>query len=185
MCTSLIRRLSLPMYILIMVLVSTLIFLQNADRPTEIGITFPDPVKNPSAFTITMNITIFYEQYNSNIFLNPYNLWDLAPAALISLNHTNDTRSISNQYPQPSTRQPRTDSYSVFSSLRTMDSKRKGLRVSSAFFQRNYLSNGRVNETVATNEELSDLRRPGAMDGIPPFVKNCTCVYVWSFASLV
>ena len=116
------------------------------------------------------------EQHSSNIFLNPYNLWDMTPAAPMSLNHTNHTYSISNQYPQPTTNQPRTGPYPVFSSLRTMDSKRKGLRVSFAFFQRNYLPDGRVNETVATVEELSDLWKPGAMDGIPPFVMNCNCI---------
>ena len=51
--------------------------------------------------------------------------------------------------------------------LRRMDSKRKGLRVTFAFLQQNYLPDGRVNETVATVEELSDLWKPGAMDGIP------------------
>ena len=81
-----------------------------------------------------------------------------------------------NQYPQLTTQQPRTDSYLVFSSLRMMDSKRNGLRVSFAFFQRNYLPDGRVNETVATVEELSDFWKPGAMDGIPPFVMNCDCI---------
>ena len=78
----------------------------------------------------------------------------MSPAALTSLNHNNDRYPISNQYPQPTTHQPRTDSYPVFSSLRTMNSKRKGLRVSFAFFQRSYLPDGRVNETVATVEEL-------------------------------
>ena len=81
-----------------------------------------------------------------------------------------------NQYPQPTTQQPRTDSYPVFSSLRTMDSKKKGLRGSFAFFQRTFLPDERVNETVATVEELSDLSKPGAMDGIPPFVMNCNCI---------
>ena len=100
----------------------------------------------------------------------------MSPAALTSLNHNNDRYSISNQYPQPTTHQPRTDSYPVFSSLRTMNSKRKGLRVSFAFFQRNYLPDGRKNETVATVEELSDLWKLGAMDGIPPFVMNCNCI---------
>ena len=57
-----------------------------------------------------------------------------------------------------------------------MDSKKKGLRVSFAFFQRKYLPDGRVNETVATVEELSDLLKPGAMDGIPPFVMKCNCI---------
>ena len=98
------------------------------------------------------------------------------PAAFISLNHTNDTYSVSSQYPQLETHQSRTDSHPVFSSLRTTDSKRKGLRVSFAFFQRNYLPDGRVNEAVAKVEELSDLWKPGAMDGIPPFVMNCNCI---------
>ena len=116
------------------------------------------------------------KQHSSNIFLTPYILWDMSAAALTSLNHNNDRYSISNQYPQPTTHQPRTDSYPVFSSLRTINSKRKGLRISFAFFQRNYLPDGRVNETVATVEELSDLWKPGAMDGIPPFVMKCNCI---------
>ena len=116
------------------------------------------------------------EQHSSNIFLNPYILCDMVPAALMSLNHTNDTYSMFNQYPQPTTQQPRTGSYLVFSSLRSMDSKSKGLRVSFAIFQRNYLQDGRVNETVATVEELSDFWKPGAMNGVPPFVMNCNCI---------
>ena len=92
------------------------------------------------------------------------------------LNHTNDTYSIFNQYPQPTTQQPKTDSNPVFSPLQTMDNKRKGLRVSFGLFQRNYLQDGRVNETVAKVEELSDLWKPGAMDGVPPFVMNCNCI---------
>ena len=116
------------------------------------------------------------EQHSCNIFLSPYNLWDTVPASFMSFNHTNDTYSMFNQYPQPTTQQPRTDSYPVFSSLRTMDSKRKGLRVSFAFFQSNYIPNGRMNETVAKFEELSDPWKPGAMDGTPPFVMNCDCI---------
>ena len=115
----------------------------------------------------------FDEQHSCNIFLSPYNFWDMVPATLMSLNHTNDNYSMSNQYHQPSTHQSRTDSYPVFSSLRTMDSKKKGLRLSLAFFQRNYLRDGRVNKTVVTVEDLSDLWEPGAMDAIPPFVTNC------------
>ena len=67
---------------------------------------------------------------------------------------------MSNQYPQPTFQQPRTDSYSVFFSLRTIDSKRKGLRGSFALFQRNLKPDGRLNETVAKVEELSDLWKP-------------------------
>ena len=43
------------------------------------------------------------EQHNSNIFSNPYNSWDMVPAAIMSLNHTNDTYSMFNQYPQLTT----------------------------------------------------------------------------------
>ena len=82
------------------------------------------------------------EQHSSNIFLNPYNLWDTVPAALMSLNHTNDTYSMFHQYPQPTSQQPRADSYPMLSPLRTMNSKMKELRVSFAFFQRNYLPDG-------------------------------------------
>ena len=116
------------------------------------------------------------EQHSSNIFLNPYKIWDMVPAALMSLSHTSDTYSTFNQHPQPTTQQPRADSYPLFSSLRKMNSKSKGLRVSFAFFQRNYLADGRMNGTVAKVEELSDLWKPGAMDGTPPFVMKFNCI---------
>ena len=100
----------------------------------------------------------------------------MVPAALMSLNHTSDTYSLFNQYLQQTIQQPRTDSYPVVSSLRTMESKRKGLRVSFAFFLRIYLQDGRVNETGATVEELSDIWKPGAMDGNAPFAMKCKCI---------
>ena len=59
-----------------------------------------------------------------------------------------------------------------------MEKKKKILRVSFALFQRNDLSEGRVNETVATVEELSDLSQPGTMDGIPPFVMKFNIIQV-------
>ena len=101
------------------------------------------------------------ELHSSNNFLSPHNSRDMVPAALMSLNHTNDRYSISVQYPQPTTKRTRTDSFPVFSSLPTMDSERKRLRVKFAFFQRNYLPDGRINETVAKVEELSDLWEKG------------------------
>ena len=100
----------------------------------------------------------------------------MVAAALMSLSHTNDTYSTINQNPQPRTQLPRADSYPLFSSLRTMNSESEGLHVSFAFFQRNYLADGRMNETVAKVEELSDLLKPGVMDGTPPFVMSCNCI---------
>ena len=97
----------------------------------------------------------------------------MVPAALMSLSHTNDTYSMFNQYSQPRTKAPRANSYPVFSPLRAMNNKRKGLRVSFAIFQTNFLPDGRMNETVAKVEELSGLWKPGAMEGFPLFVMNC------------
>ena len=37
------------------------------------------------------------EQHNCIIFLNAYIIWDMVPAALMSLNHTNDRYSLPNQ----------------------------------------------------------------------------------------
>ena len=62
--------------------------------------------------------------------------------------------------------------------------RRRGLRASFAFFQSIYLADGRVNEAAPTVEELSDLRKPGAMGESPPFVMNCNCVQVWLLVSL-
>ena len=131
------------------------------------------PTWIPSNNQLTYSVD---EQHRSNIFLNPYNFWDKVAADLMSLNHTNNTYSMFKEYTQPTTQQPRKDSYPVFSSLRTMNSERKGLRVSFAFFQRNYLTDGRMNETVAKVEELIDLWKPGARDGTPPFVMSCNCI---------
>ena len=64
------------------------------------------PKCNPSNFQYNCFID---EQHKSNIFLNPYNLWDIVLAALTSLHHTDDRNSMSNQYPQPTTHPPRTD----------------------------------------------------------------------------
>ena len=41
-----------------MVLLSCLKLLQKSDRSTENGIRFPDPVKNPSAFPATINMSV-------------------------------------------------------------------------------------------------------------------------------
>ena len=91
------------------------------------------------------------EEHNFNIFVNPYNFLEMDPAALKSLNRTNDRDSMSDQYPQTAAQQPRRILCSVFSSLRTMDCKNKGLRISFPLFQK-------------------------AMDRIPPLVMNCSCI---------
>ena len=61
----------------------------------------PQCIPSNDQFTCSVD-----EQRSSNTFLKPYNLWDMVPAALMPLNHTNDTYPMCNQYPQPTTQQP-------------------------------------------------------------------------------
>ena len=52
------------------------------------------PCEKPQCISSNDQHTCFVdEQHSSNIFLNPYNLWDTVPAALMSLSRTNDTYS--------------------------------------------------------------------------------------------
>ena len=61
------------------------------DRRTENEKTFPDLVENLSASQMTITITVLLlEEHTSNISLNPYNLSDIDPAALMTLNHITD-----------------------------------------------------------------------------------------------
>ena len=85
---------------------------------------------------------------------------------------------MSNQCPQPKSHQFRTDSYPLFSSMRIMDSKRKWLRVCFAFFQKKLPAGRRVNETVATIGELTDLWKPGTMDEISQSVMKCNFYFL-------
>ena len=163
------------MQILIAVLSSSLKLLQKSDRSTENGITFPDPVKNPNALSAKINIPVLLMSSIALISFwtrTVYGTWfqQLLCYSTTLMIHTLCSISTLNQQLHNLNSNP------VFSSLQTMDSKRKGLRVSFAFFRRNYLQDGRVNETVATVEEFSDLWNPGAMDGAQPFVMNCNCI---------
>ena len=105
-----------------------------------------------------------------------WNIWDMVAAGPMSLNHTADRGSMSNQYPHRTTQQPRKNCYPVFCSLRPMDNKNKGLCLGFAFYRKNYLPDGRVDETVATVEELGDSWKTGPRNGVSPFVMNSRCV---------
>ena len=54
----------------------------------------------------------------------------------------------------------------------------EGIARQLCFHIKNYLSDGRVKETVATVKKITDLWNPGAMDGFSPFVMNCTCMWL-------
>ena len=69
LCTSLMRRTSWHMYTLIVVLLSTLKLLQKLNRSNENRSSFPDPVKNPSAFAAAINLTVVLV---SSIALTPF-----------------------------------------------------------------------------------------------------------------
>ena len=159
-------------------LISTPKHLQRSTISIQNGKTFPDAVENPIVSQLTVPTTNYSaeEGHTTTIFLNPYTIWHKDQAALMTLNNTTDRDSTSNQYPQTTTHQSWTDLYPVFPSMWPMGSKRR-IRVSFGFFQKNYLTDRRVNETVATVEELRDLWNPGARDGFPRFVMNCSCLF--------
>ena len=76
----------------------------------------------------------FYDKgHASNIFVDPYKLWDMDPAALSTLNYTPERNHMMFEFPQPSTHQPKTDIYPLFYSLGPLDDRWKELRVSFAF----------------------------------------------------
>ena len=89
-----------------MVLRSALKLLQNSDRSSENGITIPDFVKNRNVFPATINMPDLLMCSIALIFSGD-SFWDKVPAAPMPLNHTNDTYSMFNRYPQPTNQQPR------------------------------------------------------------------------------
>ena len=60
-----------------------------------------DTVKIPSASQVTINLTVFFDgEHTSNVFQDPCILWDMDPAAALSLNHTLDSDLMNFQHPQ-------------------------------------------------------------------------------------
>ena len=149
---------------------------KKSDRSTEDGFIFPVTVENPSAFPAVINIIVLLMSSIPLFSFWTRTIYETWFQQLLCHSTTLMINSMSNQFLELTTHRPRTGSCPIFSSSWTMDSNRKGLPVSFAFFQRTYLPDGRVNETVATAEELSNLWKPGAMDGIPPIVMNCICI---------
>ena len=100
-------------------------------------------------------------------------MWNMDPTALLTPNHTPDRNSMTTYFAQPSTQPPKTDVYPLVYPLGPLDGRRKGLRVSFAFFPKNQLPAAKLIEAVATVEQLSDRWKLGAMIGVLPFVMNC------------
>ena len=107
------------------------------------------------------------EQHSSNIFRTPYILRIMSPAALTLCPISTLNQQLTNL-----------EQTHIRCSFHCERSTVKGRDCASALhsFQELFFSDGRVNETVATVEELSDLWKPGAMDGVPPFMVKCNCI---------
>ena len=122
-------------------------------------------------------------EHTSKIVVNRYKFWDLYAATLITLNHMTDGDTMSNQYPQITTHQPRTDVYLLFCLLRPMkrERERKWWRARFAFFQKKTSDemDERTKQFLRLRiEELNDLWKPGARYGSPPFVMKSSCFEV-------
>ena len=154
---------------MIAVLRSSLKLLQKSDISTDNGITFPDPVKNPKAIPVTTNIPV---PLMSSIALitfwthTIYGTWfqQFLYHSTTLMIYTLCSISTLNQ--QLNNLEQTHVGCSLHCERWTVE-KEIRLRVSFAFFQRNYLPDERLNETVAKIEELSDLWKHGAMYRIP------------------
>ena len=140
------------------------------------GKAFRDPVRNPSASLVTINKNILLKSRFYLISFSTRAMYRTWSQHLLSLNDATARKCISNQCTRTTFQQPRTNVYPVFFPLRQISTKKKRLHVSFAFFQQNYLPNRRVNKIFAAIEELTGLRDPEAMDGVPPFVMNSNCI---------
>ena len=147
LCTSLMRTTSWPVKIWIKVLLSTLKLLQKPDRSIENGSTFTDPLKNPSAFPVTINITVLLMRSVSLISFWTCTIYGPWFQQLLCYSTTLmiDTLCLINPLNQQLTNLEQTH---IRCSLHC-----EGWTV-----------------------KLSDLWKPGAMDGNPPFVMNCNCI---------
>ena len=175
--SSFMRRTSWPIYIMIVEITLYPEALREVGHLTRDWKNISRSCEKPKCIPSNdQHICSIDEPLTSIIFLKAFSLWDLDPPAFMSINHTTDRESISNQYPkQQLTILEQT--YTLCSFLcDQLTVKRKKLRVSFAFFQRSCLSGGQMNGTVATFQKLRDLREPGAMDRVPSIVMNSSCI---------
>ena len=175
--TSLMRRTSWPMKIWIVLLLSTLELLQKSDRSFENGITFPNPVENPSVFPVTINITVLLMRSKTLISFwtrTIYGTWfqqRLCDSTTLMIDTLCPISTLNQQFTN-------LEQTHIPCSLHCDGWTVKGRDFAWAVhsFKEYKRPDGRVNETVAAVEELSDLWKPRSMDGIPPFVMNCNCI---------
>ena len=167
--SSLMSAIFWPRYILTPVLLLTMnMWARN-------GETIPNSVKTVNVSQAMININIFLmTSIHLSSFVDTYGFVDTVRAAFVSFNHTAFSDPMSIQYRQTSTRHPKTNLHPLFSSLGSVDSKKKGLGDCFACFPEHCWTERWVNKTVATIANLSHLWKPGAMDGIPQFLMNCT-----------
>ena len=149
----------------------------KSERSTENGITFPDPVKNPSAFPVTIGIIVLLMSSITLISFwtrTIYGTWfqQLLCCSITLMIDTLCPISTLNQQPT------NLEHTHIQRSLSCEGWRVKGRDCARqlCILSTKLPPDGRVNETVATVEELSDLWKPGAMYGIPPFVMNCNCI---------
>ena len=119
------RRITWPVYNLAVVKFPTLKLQQKSDRSTE-NVNLSRSGSKPKCISINdeHNCSTDEKQTSSTV-LKMYIFWDLDPASLMKLIHTTEKDSLSNQYPQKTIHQPRTDYYALFLSLQPVDSKKK------------------------------------------------------------
>ena len=165
------------MTILIVVLLSTMKLLQKSERLTENGYKSPGPVKNPSPFPVTIGITALSM---SSITLISFWTRKYCGTWFQQLLCHSITLMIDTLCPISTLNQQLTNLEQTHNrcSLHCEGWTVKGRDCASALHSFNEI-------TYQTDEWTKQLLRlkswvisgnPGAMDGIPPFMMNCTCI---------
>ena len=116
------------------------------------------------------------EEHTYYLFLKPYKIRNMDPAALMTLNYTNEGDFRSTQYRQKTTHQSGTDIIFGLLVIVTNRVLKEAIASQLCILQRTYFTDIRMIQTVFLLEELNDLREPEALDGIPAFVMICICI---------
>ena len=134
------------------------------------------PVKTVTAPQLTINITVFLKPYPLTRWWTP-TISGRGGSSSLSLNPTPSRNPMTNNIPETSIFQPKTELYPVFTLLRWIDRRRKRSETALDSFPEteNFWQDVRVTETIALVEDWSNCWKPGAMDRVFPFVTNCNC----------
>ena len=111
-------------------------------------------------------------QGNGQVFTDLYSSWNICSSTPFSINNSkqHDWRII--EYGDRDSYSGKMTAFPIFSSLRSVNAKRKGLKVKFSFIQKTISPDGQVSESITASEEPGEAWKPGALDDEPIFILN-------------